>query len=170
MEPVIGSDRLFSAFERMGQSPGAELRGASGPGGSPAEALVRAFEDAMEASNSVSGVSMPGNTAAQGVESAVFPNTEAVGNVAPTSATAPGPAEYVPGQDSSLFRANGTSQADFSTRSVPGQTGEVGPLQSPVELYQAQYQIGMLRAHLSVMTQSSQSLTQSLEAVLKQSG
>ena len=170
MEPVIGSARLFTEFERMGQSPGAELRGASGPGGNPAESLVRSFEDAMEPSTRVSGLNMQGITPAQGVESDLFPKTDPVDNVAPTSVSAPGPAEYIPGQDSSLFRVNGTPRAGLSAQSVPGTMGEVGMLQSPVELYQAQYQIGMLRTHLNVMVQSSQSMTQSLETALKQSG
>ena len=169
MEPVVGSDRLFTAFERAGFSPGAELYSASGPGGSPAESIVRAFEAAMDSTNPASGTTMPGSDAVYGVEPGSFRNSEVVNATEFPSASAPGPAEYVPGHSSSLLRAHETPRPEFSTRSIPGTMG-TAELQSPVELYQTQYQLGLLRAHLNVMVQSSQSMTQSLETALKQSG
>jgi hypothetical protein len=170
MEPVIGSARLFTAFESAGLSPGAELRNAFGPSGSPAESVVRAFEDAMESPGNIPGMDMPGRVSAYDAGPDFLRSAEAANEGASLAVPAPGPAEYMPPQGNSMFRAEGAARPGVSARSAPGAELGSGPLQSPVELYQAQYQIGLLRAHMNVMMQSSQSLTQSLETALKQSG
>lgn len=166
MEPVIGSARLFEAFEKSGLSPGADLRSAFGPGGAPADELIRAFEKAMEPSGNV-----PGMEAAQKART----KTEAMPDVPPLPdvAALPGPAECMPAPRADpLLRVDGTSRIEAPGRSrrAPSPTNEAGTLQTPVELYQAQYQIGLLRAHVTMTMQSSQSLGQSLETALKQSG
>lgn len=168
MEPAIGSARLFEAFERAGQSPGAELRSASGPGGSPAEDLVRAFEDALALPGDAQGAEMAGFAPARGVE----PGVQDAGAM-PGVTAAPGPAECMPAPRSEpLFRVDGTARSETPgwSRRETAPTGETGTLQSPVELYQAQYRIGLLRAHVTMTMHSSQSLAQSLETALKQSG
>lgn len=168
MEPVIGSARLFDAFERAGQSPGAELRSAFGPSGSPSEDIVRAFEDALALPGDARGAETAGSAPARGGE----PGVQDAGET-PGVAAAPGPAECMPAPRSEpLFRVDGTARPEtpgWSSR-MTAPAGETGTLQSPAELYQAQYRIGLLRAHVTMTMHSSQSLTQSLETALKQSG
>lgn len=169
MEPVIGSARLFAAFENTGLSPGAELRSPFGPGGNPAESVVRAFEDAMASPNSAPGVGLPG---APEAGTATFSDVGAA-DLQPPPPVAPGPAQSMPSPRSEpTYRAEGASGAE-----APGQPrhGSAAPpdtesMLTPVELYRAQYQIGMMRAHLNGMINASQSMTQSLETALKQSG
>ncbi|MDR3175532.1 MAG: hypothetical protein LBU06_03235 [Desulfovibrio sp.] len=168
MEPVIGSARLFTAFENAGRSPGAELRSAFGPGGPPADELVRAFEEALMPPGGVPGAEMPGNAVASGAEPGVR-DAAAV----PSTETVPGPAECMPAPGGEpLFRVDGKTRPETpgwnSRNTAPA--GETGTLQSPLELYRVQYRIGLLRAHIDTALQSSRSLTNSLEAALKQSG
>lgn len=166
MEPVIGSARLFAAFENAGQSPGADLRGASGPSGTPADSVVRAFEEAMMPQGGIAGM----KPAAHGTESAFWPEAGVTGGTAPLPA---GPAEHMPAPRSEpAFRAEKTAWTETFGKSgyIAAPLRETQTLQSPVELYRTQYQIGLLRAHLNVVIHSSQSVTQSLETALKQSG
>ena len=158
MEPNIGSSRLFAAFENVGQSPGSDFRSTLGPSGCPADSVVRVFEQAMAPPGGMIGV-------------------EASVPISASSATpplmAPGPAGYMPApQGALLFRADRAAWG----KAPGGDSYAVAPLQerdtllSPVELYRAQYQIGLLRAHVDLVIHSSQSVTQSLETTLKQSG
>lgn len=160
MEPVIGSTRLFAAFETASQSPGAELRSTLGPSGSPAKELVRAFEDAMTPPATVPAVDISGNIPETGSDA-----------IQPLS-VAPGPAESMPMPDGKpLFRVDAMARPEDSQLShrysvAPAQEAGI----SPIELYQAQYQTGLLCAYLNLTVNASQNLTQSLETVLKQSG
>ena len=161
MEPVIGSARLFAAFESAGVSPGADLRSAFGPSANPAEAVIRAFEEAMAPPGDISGL--------MGSENDFIPNAEMTGGFTP----APALAEDMPApQSESIYRADRVAEFE-----VPGMGGyadsglrDMVVPQSPVELYQTQYRLGILRAHVNVVVNSSQNLTQSLESALKQSG
>lgn len=183
MEPIIGSARLFDALEHMGQSPGADMRSPWGPSGMPSEDAQRAFREAMEPPAQVDAA----GGAAQGTENSQamsfdapenMPGHDSAGTVDAVSQTppplAPGPAEAVPGPQSvdGSFRIEGVSHSE-APQTDPGR-GLSGLLDggslTPVELYQLQYQVGMLRGHLGVLMKSSQSLTQSLESTLKQSG
>ena len=169
MEPVIGSARLFAAFENAGLSPGAELRSPFGPGGKPAESVVRAFEDAMASPGRAPEAGLPG---APETGTATFPDGGEA-DLLPPPLAAPGPAESMPSPRSEpSYRAESAPRAE-----APGQTrhGSATPpgaesMLTPVELYRAQYQIGMMRTHLNGMINASQSMTQSLETALKQSG
>lgn len=192
MEPVIGSARLFDALEHMGQSPGADMRSPGGPSGLPSDEAQRAFREAMDPPahlDAASGVeggspqagfgapeSMPGNAPDGKLGAAPNAALDIAVDGAPRlqAPAAPGPAEFVPGPqnvDGSL-RFEGVSQGE----PPPGDLGRAfsnltdGGALTPVELYQLQYDVGMLHGHLSVLLKSSQSLTQSLESTLKQSG
>lgn len=163
MEPVIGSTRLFAAFEQASVSPGAALHSTLGPGGSPSGELVRAFESAMTLPPGSEAV-MPVDMTAHGIEPEMFHGAGSMESALPPPTSIPGPAECMPSpQGEAPFRVDGTS------RPVPAM-GETGVLQSPVELYRIQYQIGLLRAQTELAMKSSQSLSQSLESALKQSG
>ena len=182
MEPIIGSARLFDALEHMGQSPGADMRSPGGPAGLPSEDAQRAFREAMEppaqvdaAGGTESGQPIsfggPGNMPAPD-------STGAAGVVDSVSQTppplAPGPAEAVPGPQNveGSFRIEGVSHGEAPQTDLGRDLSGLldGGSLTPVELYQLQYQVGMLKGHLGVLMKSSQSLTQSLESTLKQSG
>ena len=179
MEPIIGSARLFDALEHMGQSPGADMRSPWGPSGMPSEDAQRAFREAMEPPAQVDapGGSEGGQAMSFGAPENM-PGPDSAGTVDVVSQTppplAPGPAEAVPGPQNvdGSFRIEGVSHSE-APQTDPGR-GLSGLLDggslTPVELYQLQYQVGMLRGHLGVLMKSSQSLTQSLESTLKQSG
>ncbi len=174
MEPVIGSARLFAALEHLGQSPGAEMRSPWGPSGAPSEDAQRAFREAMEPPARLDAAGMEGP--AVDLPPAQSPSgPEMMDGVSSGQApSAPGPAEFVPGPQ----RADASFRIDGVSQSEPPALDRVGGLDglldggglAPVELYQLQYQVGMLRANLSVVMKTSQSLTQSLETTLKQSG
>jgi hypothetical protein len=118
------------------------------------------------------GLEVPDSPAVYGVESVNF-REAGLANDAPPPAAVPGPAECMPSPwNDPLFRADATAWPEAFGQSRYGTAAaqETGKLQSPVELYQAQYQVGLLLAHVNVMVHSSQSLTQSMETALKQSG
>ncbi len=175
MEPLIGSARLFSALEQMGQSTGADFRSPGGPGGSPAEEVIRAFEEAMNPPTSLDAPGAPQATVGPQASAEAMNATPAAGDDALQiqAPTAAGPAEFVPGlQENARFQVEGAARGDsYAVNATGGGRGleSAQPL-TPVELYQAQYQVGLLRAHLGVVLKSSQSLGQSLETTLKQSG
>lgn len=171
MEPIIGSARLFSAFEKTGHLSGAELRSPTGPGGSPANSVIREFEEAISAQGGIQETS--GNMVMRGAESDFSPKLDHAKSAALTMPAAPGPAQYMPGpQGESMLRVEGSTRAEPITQrghtAMPASEPDI--LQSPVELYRAQYQIGILRAQVDIIMKSSQSMTQSLESALKQSG
>lgn len=179
MEPIIGSARLFDALEHMGQSPGADMRSPWGPSGMPSEDAQRAFREAMEPPVHVDAPGGPEGSQAMSFGAPEnMPGPNSAGTVDAVSQTppplAPGPAEAVPGPQNvdGSFRIEGVSHSE-APQTDPGR-GLSGLLDggslTPVELYQLQYQVGMLRGHLGVLMKSSQSLTQSLESTLKQSG
>ena len=86
----------------------------------------------------------------------------------------PGPAEAVPGPQNvdGAYRVEGASRGEAPQTDMGRDLSGLldGGSLTPVELYQLQYQVGMLQGHLGVLMKSSQSLTQSLESTLKQSG
>ena len=179
MEPIIGSARLFDALEHMGQSPGADMRSPGGPSGMPSEDAQRAFREAMEPPAQVDAAGgTEGSRAMSFGAPENMPGPDSINAVDAASQTppplAPGPAEAVPGPQNvdGSFRIEGVSHGE-APQTDPGR-GLSGLLDggsfTPVELYQLQYQVGMLRGHLGVLMKSSQSLTQSLESTLKQSG
>ena len=180
MEPVIGSARLFAALENLGQSPGAEMRSPWGPSGMPSEEAQRAFQEAMDPPASLNvgemnAARMEGGQGASWDLAVNAPTPEAAQDLLRLQGPAmPGPAEFVPGpqQVESPPRVEGAAPSEgphLDQAQQPSGTLD-GGMPTPVELYQLQYQVGMLRAQLGVMLKSSQSLTQSLETTLKQSG
>ena len=179
MEPVIGSARLFDALEHMGQSPGADMRSPGGPSGMPSEDAQRAFREAMEppAHLEAAGGAESGQPMSFGAPENM-PGPDSTGAAEAVSQTppplAPGPAEAVPGPQNvdGSFRIEGISHSEAPQTDLGRDLSGLldGGSLTPVELYQLQYQVGMLRGHLSVLMKSSQSLTQSLESTLKQSG
>ena len=174
MEPVIGSARLFDAFEHMGQSPGADMRSPWGPSGMPSADVQHAFQEAMQPPAQVEAAGTNENQVTNFNPAQDAPGMERVENLHVPAPEAPGPAQFIAGPQGpeATPRVDGVSRAESPDLGQLDAFAEHlgGGTPTPVELYQIQYQVGMLRANLSILLKSSQSLGQSLETTLKQSG
>ena len=181
----LGVSKLLEALERLGVSPGADLRSPEGPQGRPSPDVVRAFEEALKGG--------PSETQA----------------AAPAEAALPGPAQSMPSPAETeglpLNAVSPVSEADAARMEVPG-AGEIRPAEavsrtgappeitaerpesealrevarlvervgsggaSMTDLYQLQYMVGILRLQAGGGSHLSQQVNQGFESLLKQQG
>ena len=164
--------RLWEMFEKSRLSPGAELRGATGPTGEPPQELVREFEKAMEAQPSVmESQRVPSEAVA--AENAPFrlspdplsvsehvtdPSRTAENNSFNWKASQPEEGRFRP-----LFRDQVTELSQLLEKAGSGQI-------SPVELYRIQYLVGIFKVQATGAVKVSQQAGQGFESLLKQQG
>lgn len=171
----LGTTKPLEALEKFNVSKGAELR-SSGPQGQPSEALVHAFEDALNAPTDRNGsvtTSVEPEAVSSG-QATEFPE-EAVNRPHETSAQE-WRADDVERVGFRRVEEPETAQPveahpDDSLRELTRLIERVGGGNaSAAELYRLQYLVGMLRVQATGGTQLSQQVNQGFESLLKQQG
>jgi len=164
--------RLWEMFEKSGLSPGAELRGTTGPTGEPPQELVREFEKAMEAQPSATGEQkVPSGTAAgENLSPELSPDPFSV------SERVTDPSRI--GENTSFnWNAHPQESVRFHS-SFQDQVTELAQLLekaggsqiSPVDLYRIQYLVGIFKVQTTGAVKVSQQVGQGFESLLKQQG
>ena len=180
----LGVSKLLEALERLGVSPGADLRSPEGPQGRPAPDVVRAFEEALKDGPSETQAAAPAETALPGPAQAMPSPAEAEGLSA-------GPVSSVPEADAARMKVHGAGEThpaeDLSRTGGPENKAErsesdvlrdVARLMERVgsggasmtDLYRLQYMVGILRLQASGGSHLSQQVNQGFESLLKQQG
>ncbi|MEG1610683.1 MAG: hypothetical protein RR317_05825 [Bilophila sp.] len=158
--------RLLDALEKMGASPGAELRSASGPLGLPPVELVQAFEAALNNPTALHGADRalaPAPVAEVSLDTPVVNATDVVSRPADVAAIGDEPLQKVGqkvGQEAPpAYGAMQESLAEVLSGSL-----------SPEELFRLQYHAGVLKVQGSSGKSLSQTASEGLESLLKQQG
>lgn len=179
----LGVSKLLEALERLGVSPGADLRSPEGPQGRPSPDVVRAFEEALKGGPSETQAAAPAEAAlpgpAQSMPSpaeneglpvnAVSPGSEAARMEVPGAGDAR-PAEAVsrPGASPEITAERPQSEALGEVARLMERVGSGGA--SMTDLYQLQYMVGILRLQAGGGSHLSQQVNQGFESLLKQQG
>ena len=196
-ETAQGATKLLEALEKLGDWAGGAATG-GGPSGPPAQEVVRAFEEALDAASVQTGATEQGALASAPPDSL-------------ERAVLPGPAEQVPSvQSVEALPESGAQPAaqGMEVVAVDGPTGPVssaivsepasleqtggrpmaqedpaqelfrrlentarpGSVLTPQELFRIQYLVGILKVQVQAGVSSSQQSTQGMESLLRQSG
>lgn len=159
-ELTQASTQLLDALEKMGTSPGAELRSPSGPSGLPSAELVQALEAALNEPHAVEG-SECGYTH----QTLSVPVADASQNALDVNAA------------EAVFRPAGVTVVEATQEPAPSfhamqesLTNVLSGTVSPEDLYKLQYHAGIFKLQASSGKGLSQEASQGLESLLKQQG
>lgn len=183
----LGASKLLEALERLGVSPGADLRSSEGPQGRPSPDVVRAFEEALKDGPSETQAAESARTdvpgPAQAMPSPAETEVPATTAVAPVSEADAARMEVAPPDEARLAEAQAVPRSDAPPR-MEAERPEGEALREVVrlmervgsggasmtDLYRLQYMVGMLRVQASGGSHLSQQVNQGFESLLKQQG